>query len=83
MLEDLQLKGLTPKTQKIYLREVRNFAKYFDKSPEQLGEKELREYLLYLLNERKLAKGTYRFYYQGRKISEKKLEKLVELIKKA
>jgi hypothetical protein len=49
MLADLQLKGLTPKTQKIYLREVRNYAKYFGKSPEQLGEKELREYLLYLL----------------------------------
>ena len=67
MMADLQLKGLTPKTQKIYLREVRNYAKYFNKSPEDLGEKELREYLLYLLNERKLAKGTYRFYYQGLK----------------
>ena len=67
MLAELQLKGLTPKTQKIYLREVRNYAKYFGKSPEELGEKELREYLLYLLNERKLAKGTYRFYYQGLK----------------
>ena len=67
MMADLQLKGLTPKTQKIYLREVRNYAKHFNKSPEDLGEKELRAYLLYLLNERKLAKGTYRFYYQGLK----------------
>ena len=37
MLADLQLKGLTPKTQKIYLREVRKSAKYFKKSPEELG----------------------------------------------
>ena len=55
MVADIQLRGLTPKTHKIYLREVNNFAKYFDKSPEKLGEKELREYLLYLLNERKLS----------------------------
>ncbi len=67
MVADLQLRGLTPKTQRIYLREVSNFAKYFNKSPEKLGENELKEYLLYLLNERKLSAGTYRFYYQGLK----------------
>jgi integrase/recombinase XerD len=82
MLADLQLKGLTPKTQKIYLREVRNYAKYFGRSPEQLGEKELREYLLYLLNERKLAKGTYRFYYQGLKFLYKNTLKREEVVEK-
>jgi integrase/recombinase XerD len=82
MLADLQLKGLTPKTQKIYLREVSNYAKYFGKSPEQLGEKELREYLLYLLNERKLAKGTYRFYYQGLKFLYKHTLKREEVVEK-
>jgi integrase/recombinase XerD len=82
MLEDLQLKGLTPKTQKIYLREVSKYAKYFDKSPEQLGEKELREYLLYLLNDRKLAKGTYRFYYQGLKFLYKNTLKREEVVEK-
>jgi site-specific recombinase XerD len=82
MLADLQLKGLTPKTQKIYLREVRNYAKYFNKSPEQLGEKELREYLLYLLNERKLSKGTYRFYYQGLKFLYKHTLKREEVVEK-
>lgn len=39
MLADMQLKGITPGTQKKYLREVSNFAKYFGKSPEELGEK--------------------------------------------
>ena len=82
MLADLQLKGLTPKTQKIYLREVSNFAKYFGKSPEELGEKELREYLLYLLNERKLSRGTYRFYYQGLKFLYKHTLKLDEVVEK-
>jgi integrase/recombinase XerD len=82
MLADLQLKGLTPKTQKIYLREVSNYAKYFNRSPEQLGEKELREYLLYLLNEKKLSKGTYRFYYQGLKFLYKNTLKREEVVEK-
>ena len=69
MLAELQLRGLTPKTQKIYLREVSNYVKHFKKLPEELGEKELREYLLYLLNKRKLSKRTYRFYYQGLKFT--------------
>jgi site-specific recombinase XerD len=67
MTADLQLRGLTPKTQGVYLREVGNYAKYYGKSPEELGEEELRQYLRYLLNERKLAVGTYRFYFQGLK----------------
>jgi integrase/recombinase XerD len=82
MLADMQLKGLTSKTQNIYLREVRNYAKYFGKSPEELGEEELREYLLYLLNERKLAKGTYRFYYQGLKFLYKHTLKREEVVEK-
>ena len=84
MVADLQLRGLTPKTQRIYLREVSNYAKYFGKSPEELGEKELREYLLYFLNERKLSTGTYRFYYQGLKFLYKhtlKREGIVEKIR--
>jgi len=82
MLADIQLKGVTPKTQKIYLREVSNYAKHFKKSPEELGEKEFREYLLYLLNDRKLSKGTYRFYYQGLKFLYKHTLKREEIVEK-
>jgi hypothetical protein len=39
MQADLQLRGLSQKTQKIYLSQVRSFALYFGKSPEKLGEK--------------------------------------------
>ena len=34
------------------------FASYFHKSPDQLGPEHIRSWLLYLLNERKLARGT-------------------------
>jgi integrase/recombinase XerD len=84
MLEDLQLKGATLKTQRIYLREVGNYEKYFGRSPEELGEKELREYLLYLMKERNLSEGTYRFYVAALKFFYRitlKREWIVEKIK--
>lgn len=55
MLGDLQWSGAKPNTQKSYLREVDNLAKYFNRSPEELGEAELKEYLLYLIKERHLS----------------------------
>jgi len=67
MLVDLQLSGAKPRTQKSYLREVENLAKYFNRSPEELGEAELKEYMLYLINKRHLSEGTFRFYVAGLK----------------
>ena len=67
MLVDLQLNGAKPRTQKTYLREVENLAKYFNRSPEELGEAELKEYMLYLINKRHLSEGTFRFYVAGLK----------------
>jgi integrase/recombinase XerD len=40
------------------LPDAAEFAKYFRKSPDQLGPEHVRTYLLFLLNERKLAWGT-------------------------
>jgi integrase/recombinase XerD len=82
MLADLQLKGITPSTQRKYLREVSNFAKYFGKSPEELGEKEVKEYLVYLLEERKLSRGTYRNYVSGIKFLYKTTLNREEVVEK-
>jgi hypothetical protein len=62
MLVDLQLSGAKPSTQRTYLREAENLAKYFHKSPEELGENELKANLLHLMKERHLSEGTFRFY---------------------
>jgi len=67
MLMDLQLSGAKRSTQRGYLREAANLAKYFNKSPEQLGEDELKDYLLHLMKERHLSDGTLRFYVAGLK----------------
>jgi site-specific recombinase XerD len=67
MLMDLQLSGAKPRTQETYLREVENLAKYFNRSPAELGEAELKKYMLYMINERHLSEGTFRFYVAGLK----------------
>ena len=58
MLGDLQLAGLARGTQEAYLRNVRKLAGYFMLAPDRLTEEQLREYLLYLKNERRLAAST-------------------------
>jgi site-specific recombinase XerD len=55
MIEDMQVRNLAPHTQTTYLKEIRRFARYFGKSPELLGETEIRIYQLYLTNQKKLA----------------------------
>ena len=84
MLADLQLRGATTRTQETYLREVSNLAKYYNRSPEELGEDELKEYMLYLMKERQLSDGTYRFYVAALKFLYRttlKREWVVEKIK--
>lgn len=55
MIEDMQLRGLAERTQQSYVAAVRKLAEYYGKSPAELSEAELREYLLYLKNEKQLA----------------------------
>ncbi len=55
MLEELRLRNFSPQTVRAYTATVADFARYFHKSPEQLGPEQVRQYQLYLLNEKKLA----------------------------
>jgi len=59
MIEDMQLRGLSPRTQETYVSAVRRLAQHFHKPPDQLGEQELRSYFLYLKNEKRVAPSTY------------------------
>jgi len=58
MQEDLRLRNFSERTIRRYTEVVAEFARYFHKSPDQLGPEHVRTFLLYLLNERKLAWGT-------------------------
>jgi len=57
-IEDLQLRGLSARTQESYVRVARQLAEHYGKSPEVISEEELRQYLLYLKNEKHAARNT-------------------------
>jgi len=48
MIEDMQLNGLSASTQELYADAVKQLAKHFHRSPDQLSEQDLRQYFLYL-----------------------------------
>jgi integrase len=55
MLEDMQLRNLCPETQRAYVHYIIGLARFYQTSPEHLSLEELREYQLYLTNERRLS----------------------------
>lgn len=70
MLEELQRRNYSSKTIRLYLRHVAEFAKHFHRSPDQLGAEDIRQYQLFLIQQKKLAWSSYnqivcalRFFY--------------------
>ena len=58
MIEDMQLRGFAARTQEAYLSAVRQLAKHYRKSPDRIEEEELRQYFLFLKNEKHAARAT-------------------------
>ena len=70
-IEDMQLRGLSKKTQEAYVCAVRQLAEHYGKSPDRIDEEELRQYFLYLKNDRQVSSSTLnvtlhgiKFFYQ-------------------
>lgn len=89
MIEDMQIRHLSPNTQLSYLQQVSLFARHFDRSPHLLGQEEIRRYQLYLTNEKKLAPGSVhiavaalRFLYKITLKEEWNLSEVIPLPKK-
>jgi hypothetical protein len=49
MIEDMQLRGLSARTQESYVRVVRQLAEYYHQPPDQISEAQLRQYFLYFI----------------------------------
>lgn len=58
MIECLQLRGLSERTQEAYVRAVRQLAEHYHKAPDLITEEELRQYFLYLKNVRHYSRST-------------------------
>ncbi len=71
MIEDLRIRNYAPKTIDAYIRCTAQFAKHFDKSPDQLGIEHVREYQIFLVDTKKASWAIFnqtvcalRFFYK-------------------
>jgi hypothetical protein len=62
LTNDIKLRGLSQNTLEEYVHRIRIFMAYFECPVEQLDEAHVKEFLLYLLEERKLKHGTVNTY---------------------
>jgi site-specific recombinase XerD len=70
LIQEMVLRGFSPRTQEAYVAAVYQLAKYFHRAPEELSDEQIREYLLYLAEGKKLAASSrnqatsgLRFFY--------------------
>jgi site-specific recombinase XerD len=71
MIEKLQLKNYSTKTQQMYVAAVSHFARYFRRSPDQLGPEEVHEWQLHLRDQAHVSWSAFnvnmcalRFFYR-------------------
>lgn len=83
MIESLQLRGLSERTQEAYVRAVRQLADHYHKSPDLITDEELRQYFLHIKNVKKYSRASstiaicgIKFFYEktlGREFTTLKL----------
>lgn len=67
MLKDMQLRGFSPKTQYRYIMNLKSFEKYFSQPAENMGQDELRDFLHYLINDKKVSSSYVNGVYSALK----------------
>ncbi len=55
MMADLRIRNCSPNTQKLYIHHVARFAAHFGRSPADLGEEDVRAYLLHLVDHKQVS----------------------------
>lgn len=63
----MEVKGLSPRTQKTYLACVRRFVAHYGRSPEGLGTAEIRTFLHYLIKDRQGSASSINQHYSALK----------------
>jgi site-specific recombinase XerD len=70
-IDDLRLRNRSPRTIEVYVYHLREYARYFGQSPDQLTLDHAHRYILYLLNDKKASWSAYnqavsalRFFYR-------------------
>jgi integrase/recombinase XerD len=65
MIENMQLRGLAPRTQEAYVGAVKQLAEHYRKSPDLISTEELRQYFLFLKNDRQVSRSAYTIALYG------------------
>lgn len=58
MIEDMRLRNLSANTERLYVRQVARFARFFGKSPELLGLEDVHSYQVYLSQQKSASWST-------------------------
>src|SRR5689334_18674755 len=58
-IEDLQIRNYAAGTVRMYVEHVSRLAQYFQRSPEELTEDDVRPYLVYLVREKRYSWSLY------------------------
>jgi integrase/recombinase XerD len=71
MMQELQLRGYSPRTVEAYLHPVAQLARHYHTAPDQLSEEQVRDYLIHLSTVQKVSRSTHtialcgiKFFYQ-------------------
>jgi integrase/recombinase XerD len=67
MKKDMELKNLSKRTIKTYLYCVKNYTLHYGKSPDQMGEESIRDFLHYLLKEKNSSQAALSQHYSALK----------------
>ncbi len=59
LIEDIRLRNFSSHTVEAYVRAVAHLARHYGRSPEQISGEEVRQYLLYLVQERRVSWSLY------------------------
>jgi site-specific recombinase XerD len=88
MVEDMQLRGFSPRTQEAYVHAVRQLAGHFHTPPDRLTEDDLRQYFLHLTTVKHFAPASFtialcgiKFFYERSLGREWKLLSLVRPVR--
>lgn len=89
MIEDMQVRNLSPNTQVSYVLQVAKYARHFHVSPTELGPEDIRSYQVYLANEKNMAPSSVivavaalRFLYRVTLKKEWRFEQVIPAPKK-
>jgi integrase/recombinase XerD len=67
MTKDMELKNLSERTIKTYLGCMKNFARHYGKSPDQMDDGAVRDFLYYLLKEKNSSQAAINQHYSALK----------------